>query len=171
MARKQVERNRSDPGMFIVTYTNEHNHPIPTHRNSLAGISRQKPATPETVAAGETHNNNPSCSDPVSPVESREEELEDLMEEREEDELGGVSDMVISDDFFEGLDEITGLAAGDSSPDHVPASLPFPWLANNATTTTAGGGWVSGQVLLYACASVKMFLKKSQTIKFSRPKI
>ncbi|XP_058225746.1 WRKY transcription factor 22 [Rhododendron vialii] len=139
MARKQVERNRSDPGMFIVTYTNEHNHPMPTHRNSLAGISRQKPAAPETVAAGETHN-NPSCSDPVSPVESREEELEDLMEEREEDESGGVSDMVISDDFFDGLDEITGLAAGDSSPDHLPASLPFPWLANNATTTTAGGG-------------------------------
>jgi len=138
MARKQVERNRSDPGMFIVTYTNEHNHPIPTHRNSLAGVSRQKSVTPETGSAGETHD-KPSCSDPVSPVESREEEVEDLMEEREEDELGGVSDMVITDDFFEGLDEITGLVTGDSSPDHFPASLPFPWLANNATTATAGG--------------------------------
>ncbi|XP_022147246.1 WRKY transcription factor 22 [Momordica charantia] len=31
MARKQVERNRSDPGMFIVTYTAEHNHPAPTY--------------------------------------------------------------------------------------------------------------------------------------------
>lgn len=138
MARKQVERNRSDPGMFIVTYTNEHNHPIPTHRNSLAGVSRQKSVTPETGLAGETHD-KPSCFDPVSPVESREEEVEDLMEEREEDEFGGVSDMVMSDDFFEGLDEITGLATGDSSLDHFPVSLPFPWLANNATTTTAGG--------------------------------
>ncbi|KAL2511331.1 WRKY transcription factor 22 [Abeliophyllum distichum] len=52
LARKQVERNRSDPGMFIVTYTAEHNHPLPTHRNSLAGSTRQKPVTP----------NKPSCS-------------------------------------------------------------------------------------------------------------
>ncbi|KAH7863699.1 hypothetical protein Vadar_020887 [Vaccinium darrowii] len=138
MARKQVERNKSDPGMFIVTYTNEHNHPIPSHRNPLAGVSRQNSVTPETGTAGEAHD-KPSCSDPVSPVESREEEVEDMMEEREEDELGCVSDMVITDDFFEGLDEITGLVTGDSSPDHFPASLPFPWLANNATTATAGG--------------------------------
>lgn len=39
-ARKQVERNRTDPNMFIVTYTAEHNHPAPTHRNSLAGTTR-----------------------------------------------------------------------------------------------------------------------------------
>lgn len=41
-ARKQVERSRTDPGMFVITYTGEHNHPLPTHRNSLAGSTRQK---------------------------------------------------------------------------------------------------------------------------------
>lgn len=28
--------------MFVITYTGEHNHPLPTHRNSLAGSTRQK---------------------------------------------------------------------------------------------------------------------------------
>lgn len=40
-----MERNRSDPAMFIVTYTGEHNHPAPTHKNSLAGSTRHKPQT------------------------------------------------------------------------------------------------------------------------------
>ncbi|KAJ3671034.1 hypothetical protein LUZ60_008460 [Juncus effusus] len=42
MARKQVERDPSDPSMFIITYTGDHIHAVPTHRNSLAGISRPK---------------------------------------------------------------------------------------------------------------------------------
>ncbi|CAA6661015.1 unnamed protein product [Spirodela intermedia] len=37
LARKQVERSSVDPAIFIITYTAEHNHPIPTHR--------QKPPT------------------------------------------------------------------------------------------------------------------------------
>ncbi|OEL27441.1 WRKY transcription factor 22 [Dichanthelium oligosanthes] len=41
-ARKQVERSRSDPSTFILTYTGEHNHAAPTHRNSLAGTTRHK---------------------------------------------------------------------------------------------------------------------------------
>ncbi|RLM93481.1 putative WRKY transcription factor 27 [Panicum miliaceum] len=41
-ARKQVERSRSDPNIFILTYTGEHNHAAPTHRNSLAGTTRHK---------------------------------------------------------------------------------------------------------------------------------
>ncbi|KAG6434404.1 hypothetical protein SASPL_106036 [Salvia splendens] len=43
MARKQVERNKSDPGKFIITYTGDHTHLVPTHRNSLAGSTRSKP--------------------------------------------------------------------------------------------------------------------------------
>ncbi|KAH7538111.1 hypothetical protein FEM48_Zijuj03G0164500 [Ziziphus jujuba var. spinosa] len=73
-ARKQVERSNTDPNMFIVTYTGEHTHPRPTHRNSLAGSTRtkftanQKQTTDKdtdqpssTMAA-----NNPSCSSPLS---------------------------------------------------------------------------------------------------------
>ncbi|XP_006662643.1 probable WRKY transcription factor 35 [Oryza brachyantha] len=39
-ARKQVERSRADPSMLVVTYTSDHNHPWPTHRNALAGSTR-----------------------------------------------------------------------------------------------------------------------------------
>ncbi|KAL6982061.1 WRKY transcription factor [Sarracenia purpurea var. burkii] len=142
LARKQVERNRSDPGMFIVTYTAEHNHPVPTHRNSLAGITRQKPVTVSTITAGET--NKPSCSTSLSPakhspVEDRTENRqgrEDLME----DDRFGASDMVAGDDLFDGLEDITGLVTGDTFPDHITPSLPFPWVVNSATTTAAGGG-------------------------------
>lgn len=41
LARKQVERSRTDPTMLVITYTSEHNHPWPTHRNALAGSTRQ----------------------------------------------------------------------------------------------------------------------------------
>ncbi|XP_052194488.1 WRKY transcription factor 22 [Diospyros lotus] len=142
LARKQVERNRSDPGMFIVTYTAEHNHPMPTHRNSLAGSTRQKPVAAQTVT--ESDANKPSCSSPASLSPATEktenkEDRDDFMED--EDDEFGVSDMAISDDFFEGLEELTGSSpAGDSLPECFPESLPFPWLADNATTTAAGGG-------------------------------
>ncbi|KAG0474603.1 hypothetical protein HPP92_014289 [Vanilla planifolia] len=39
-ARKQVERSRTDPSMLVITYTEEHNHPWPAQRNSLAGSTR-----------------------------------------------------------------------------------------------------------------------------------
>uniref|UniRef100_A0A453MJL2 WRKY domain-containing protein n=2 Tax=Aegilops tauschii subsp. strangulata TaxID=200361 RepID=A0A453MJL2_AEGTS len=40
LARKQVERSRSDPNMLVITYTAEHNHPWPMQRNVLAGYAR-----------------------------------------------------------------------------------------------------------------------------------
>lgn len=42
LARKQVERSYTDPAMLTITYTGEHNHPEPAHRNSLAGTTRTK---------------------------------------------------------------------------------------------------------------------------------
>ncbi|KAL1540188.1 WRKY transcription factor [Salvia divinorum] len=50
MARKQVERNKSDPGMFILTFTGDHNHAPPTHRNSLAGTTRASKKAEESHA-------------------------------------------------------------------------------------------------------------------------
>nr|QWQ79543.1 WRKY transcription factor protein 25 [Zanthoxylum armatum] len=41
-ARKQVERSNTDPSIYIVSYTGDHTHPRPTHRNSLAGSTRNK---------------------------------------------------------------------------------------------------------------------------------
>uniref|UniRef100_A0A804P2F8 WRKY domain-containing protein n=1 Tax=Zea mays TaxID=4577 RepID=A0A804P2F8_MAIZE len=59
-ARKQVERSRADPNTFILTFTGEHNHAAPTHRNSLAGTTRHKfpssaapqPPPPSVVVGG-----------------------------------------------------------------------------------------------------------------------
>ncbi|KAJ4823714.1 hypothetical protein Tsubulata_032132 [Turnera subulata] len=48
-ARKQVEKSNTDPNMYIVSYTGDHTHPRPTHRNSLAGSTRTKfPAVEKT---------------------------------------------------------------------------------------------------------------------------
>ncbi|KAG0454638.1 hypothetical protein HPP92_023930 [Vanilla planifolia] len=63
-ARKQVERSKSDPEKFVITYTAEHNHPLPTHRNSLAGSTRQKFPS-KAVTAGEQGSlseNSPSTT-------------------------------------------------------------------------------------------------------------
>ncbi|CAN4077653.1 unnamed protein product [Withania somnifera] len=42
LARKQVEQSCTENGIFIVTYTAEHNHSQPTRRNSLAGTVKSK---------------------------------------------------------------------------------------------------------------------------------
>ncbi|KAK4415897.1 WRKY transcription factor 22 [Sesamum alatum] len=144
MARKQVERNRSDPGMFIVTYTAEHNHPMPTHRNSLAGSTRQKP--------GETPNSSddskkPSPAETSSPVpekvESSREELGEADQDDDEEDGFSAGNMVVDEDFFAGLEDFTCRDGGECVSDNFPANFEFPWLASSATTTTstaAGGG-------------------------------
>ncbi|KAE8733899.1 putative WRKY transcription factor 27 [Hibiscus syriacus] len=72
-ARKQVERSNTDPNIFIVTYTGEHTHPKPTHRNSLAGSTRNKVSTPTVQKAAivkdsavETMPITTPCSSPRS---------------------------------------------------------------------------------------------------------
>ncbi|KAL0347768.1 UNVERIFIED_CONTAM: WRKY transcription factor 22 [Sesamum calycinum] len=112
MARKQVERNRSDPGMFIVTYTAEHNHPMPTHRNSLAGSTRQKPAeTPNSSDDSKKPSGSPpaATSSPVpEKVESSREELCEADQEDDEDDGFSAGNMAVDDDFFAGLENFTG---------------------------------------------------------------
>lgn len=143
MARKQVERNRSDPGMFIVTYTAEHNHPAPTHRNSLAGSTRQKPIT--TSAAGSGSENpdpkQPGCSSEEQSTSTAEckEQKEELMAEDEEDDDLGVSDLIVNDDFYVGFEELDSPIAGDDCfSDQFPANFGLPWLFNNAATAASG---------------------------------
>lgn len=159
LARKQVERNRSDPSLFIVTYTAEHNHPAPTHRNSLAGSTRQKPSAAAAAAGDETDKAPTKTGSPVtSGVEEGETvprsadfeskvEMEDLMEEEEDEELG-LSDSVLTDDFFEGLDELTGPSPPapvapvtvDCFADPFSTGFALPaWPTTNAAATTAGG--------------------------------
>lgn len=132
-----MERNRSDPTMFIVTYTAEHNHPAPTHRNSLAGSTRQKPLTPP--AGDGSPATSPAEEDLASQGTARSESKDD-----DEENGFGLSDMELTDDFFEGLDELTGspapeTMAGECFGDPISASIEFPaWVANDASSAAGG---------------------------------
>ncbi|KAI5428526.1 WRKY transcription factor 22 [Lathyrus oleraceus] len=139
LARKQVERNRSDPTMFIVTYTSEHNHPAPTHKNSLAGSSRQKPLTPpqgETTSKDLTKPPSSPEDEDVQKSDSKEDSLMDDEEGGGEDEFG-LSEVVLTDDFFESLDELSQLGgSGDCFIDPFSSAIGIP---NWAAATAAGG--------------------------------
>lgn len=124
--------------MFIVTYTAEHNHPAPTHRNSLAGSTRQKssdqptaksPTT--TIAAYSTSPVTSSADDFVLPLEDIE-----VGGGGGDEDLLSLSDTVVSEDFFEGLEEF---AVGDSfSGNSAPASFDLSWVVNSAATASGG---------------------------------
>jgi WRKY transcription factor 22 len=131
--------------MFIVTYTGEHSHPAPTHRNSLAGSTRQKPLSPQIVTADDSSQPfakqvSPSTSgaeeENTTPLSAKSDskDLEDLMNDDDDDVENEfeLSDMVVTDDFFEGLDELTGFAGktvasnGDCFGDPFAASIALP---------------------------------------------
>ncbi|KAK9743050.1 hypothetical protein RND81_03G213600 [Saponaria officinalis] len=145
LARKQVERNRTDPKMFIVTYTSEHNHPMPTHRNSLAGSTRQKTTS--------TPSEHPPCSSPsatttaalsplTEPSESKTEGDDMTKDEYDDDDMRELSDLMLNDDFYVGFEQIDG-GSDDSdcfSEQFSPSSSEFPWLSNGGSTATAAGG-------------------------------
>ncbi|KDP22210.1 hypothetical protein JCGZ_26041 [Jatropha curcas] len=68
-ARKQVERSNTDPNMFVVSYSGDHTHPRPTHRNSLAGSTRNKFPTiqkPDIKETEEPSGEKAPCSSPLS---------------------------------------------------------------------------------------------------------
>ncbi|CAN8252722.1 unnamed protein product [Cochlearia groenlandica] len=110
IARKQVERSNIDPNIFIVTYTGEHSHPLPTHRNSLAGSTRTKsqPVYPsgQTVLSGsntvkeeEAHRLSPTTplnenDDVHQETNVEEEEGVNVEEEEEEEDYDDVDDDV-----------------------------------------------------------------------------
>ncbi|XP_027905988.1 WRKY transcription factor 22-like [Vigna unguiculata] len=137
LVRKQVKRNRSDPTMFIVTYTGEHNHPTPTHKSSLAGSTRYKPQTGGDTAT--TKAVSPTTSSEVAQhstkSECTKEELEDMMKDDEKANELELTEPVVSDDFFEGLEELTGSA---TDPFTASSSIDRWPLSNNATTTAGG---------------------------------
>ncbi|XP_077251386.1 WRKY family transcription factor [Tasmannia lanceolata] len=131
LARKQVERSRSDPDTFVVTYTSEHNHPLPTHRNSLAGSTRQKYTTSKASTGGLS---------PTSLMASVDEQQHKTEEDGGEDEADQLllEDMVMGDDDDMFMD-LEDLREANSTADHFPVAFPSPWLPNNSATTAAGG--------------------------------
>ncbi|KAL6574117.1 WRKY transcription factor [Orobanche hederae] len=69
-ARKQVEKNRVDPKLLVVTYYCEHTHPWPASRNNHHNNHHRTIATTSAAAA-------PNAATPVSEEEGDEEEDED----------------------------------------------------------------------------------------------
>ncbi|XP_074591605.1 putative WRKY transcription factor 29 [Curcuma longa] len=160
LARKQVERSRVDPATFIVTYTAEHNHPVCTHRSSLAGSTRHKfPAPASAVADDSTepssanHSSNPPSVglSPTTPLTAstedetlrrRSEDGDEADDDEEEDEmLLDVEGMDVDD-----LQLVGGAASPDAEAlcddesalgDHrfQPA-----WIPHSSSTATAASG-------------------------------
>ncbi|URD89953.1 WRKY [Musa troglodytarum] len=128
-ARKQVEQSRADPGMLLITYTAEHNHPIPTIRNSLAGSTRPK-LPPPTSADGENRDQLLPPSPLSSPLaDSVEDELllgraprqgEEAEEEEEEDALfSGMDTVAVSSGYLgekSGFEDHTRRYSGREAP-------------------------------------------------------
>ena len=51
-AKKYVEKSRSHPSKFMVSYSGEHHHSPPQHRNALSCTIRKKPPTTTTTRGG-----------------------------------------------------------------------------------------------------------------------
>ncbi|KAL6606089.1 hypothetical protein ACP70R_041742 [Stipagrostis hirtigluma subsp. patula] len=150
-ARKQVERSRADPNTLILTYTGEHNHAAPTHRNSLAGTTRLKfpspaaaPPPPPSVVVGtgdaqQQQPSPPSTSAGLSPTTPLRTPSMEEDDEEEEDEL------LVEDMEMAGEDELLFLSgdADGAAPLEPMSSLfdvdePFPWSTATAGEPAAG---------------------------------
>ncbi|OWM72088.1 probable WRKY transcription factor 29 [Punica granatum] len=131
LARKQVERSSSEPGMFTVTYTGEHSHTQPTRRSALAGISRpskfstsKKSSTAATtdefarsmpkLPQGMSINNHESSPTSTSTMEDGpcacKAETTFLWGESENvDKTLNLPSLVLGEEIFMGFDELEGL--------------------------------------------------------------
>ncbi|XP_044485443.1 WRKY transcription factor 22-like isoform X2 [Mangifera indica] len=121
LARKQVERSSTNPSVFIITYSAEHNHSHPTRRSSLAGSTRSKSSTQRIPAM----NNEPTDQQSGLTVYTEDESVyqenikreqdEHVSEEGEENEIA-MPDLSFNDDLFSSLEDLEGLLL-DQFPD------------------------------------------------------
>ncbi|KAK9914343.1 hypothetical protein M0R45_038127 [Rubus argutus] len=127
-ARKQVERSTEDSGMFVVTYAGEHTHPRPTHRNSLAGSTRNKPAattqkakdsespaSAQVLAAQGEDDEQTGNNNSVDGYKASEEAEDEEIEEEEDDEEFLVPNMRVAEDIFLGMKQLGRTASGGSA--------------------------------------------------------
>ncbi|KAK1367550.1 WRKY domain-containing protein [Heracleum sosnowskyi] len=126
LARKQVEESYSNPGMFIITYSAEHNHSQPTRRSSLAGTNRQKFSALKRTSSGESCVSStaiPKESIPIDEVhvskkikhEKKDRTLDDEQLVSGDDHEFVIPDSILTDDFFAGFDEdLDGLVSNAS---------------------------------------------------------
>ncbi|XP_038876070.1 probable WRKY transcription factor 27 [Benincasa hispida] len=128
-ARKQVERSNADPETFIITYTGDHSHPRPTHRNSLAGSSRNRsssasiptrhPTTgdPDSSLTALVASSSSPAASPITPLnddeggggEKDEEMFEDMNIDSDDDDDDDdilIPNLTVRDEIFVGFDEL-----------------------------------------------------------------
>ncbi|XP_023551273.1 probable WRKY transcription factor 27 isoform X1 [Cucurbita pepo subsp. pepo] len=126
-ARKQVERSNADPESFIITYTGEHIHPRPTHRNCLAGSSRNRPLSSVTnknptgdpnqslittalVGSGSSPADSPMTpfNDDYGGGDEKEGEMFEDMAIDSDDDYDDIliPNLMVRDEIFAGFDEI-----------------------------------------------------------------
>lgn len=137
-----MERSNTDPNLFIVSYTGDHQHPRPTHRNSLAGSTRNKFSRTQTPltknnndkdAAAQPPTTNASCSSPLSSTSNSPTALEEAKNQSEaaeinsemvelEEEVDDEDDLLIpnlaaaiNEDLFKGLEDLSSCVASCSS--------------------------------------------------------
>ncbi|URE45577.1 WRKY transcription factor [Musa troglodytarum] len=157
LARKQVERSRTDPGIYILTYTGEHNHPMPTHRSALAGSTRHKfPSPPDAAAATGDGGEHPSTADPeASPLSATTAGEDGVDEEEEVEEEDDEGLLLVEDMEMMGEDDLLFVRSEESGPASATAAemgaffdgdagfedhlLPLQWLSNCNSSSSSHG--------------------------------
>lgn len=154
-ARKQVERNRTDPGQHIVTYTAEHSHPAPPRRKfpstpplattaattTSSSVSDSALAAVQDRAENYSKENDQLVSSPATSVSVDGDEEGELMVE--DMEIIGEDELVFMGDALE-----TGEGAsswfdddddGDGGGEFEDRLFASPWLesGNNGSATAA----------------------------------
>ncbi|GAV76133.1 WRKY domain-containing protein [Cephalotus follicularis] len=112
LARKQVERDPTDPRFFIVTYTAEHSHTHPTRRNCLAGSTRNKSSTPKvsphmTIPADTVAS--PTTPSMASTEDENVKKDEEQMLEDDQSNTSVMQDMMFSDDMYPSFEDMERL--------------------------------------------------------------
>lgn len=115
LARKQVEQSTSDPGLFLITYMEEHSHPYPTRRHSQAGRCAQRfnhSSSSKIVMTNESQHT--AVGTVISESLIQNDQVLDLRGDEDDGNAEyvrgkGVQDRVCEEDFLAGLDYLEGL--------------------------------------------------------------
>ncbi|XP_066374995.1 WRKY transcription factor 22-like [Miscanthus floridulus] len=148
-ARKQVERCRTDPSTLIVCYTGEHSHPVPLHRNALAGTTRNKPQpAPSTSPADQPPAASPIDTTtttmlcPSVGVEYKEEEEVNTVAASlllEDPEMEGEEDVLLFLNPAPDADNGTGRGSAKVMPLSKLHELPLPAMTSSSRTSDGSG--------------------------------
>lgn len=137
-ARKQVERNRTDPGQLIITYTAEHNHPVPPRHKSPPA----PPVAPTTIQDRAEHNGKENdqqqqqqqllVSSPATSVSMDGDEEGELMVE--DMEMIGEDELVFMGDALEtGEGASSWFDNGDGDGELDDGLCASPWLESGSS--------------------------------------